>query len=106
PRHVRHASGNREAGRGAMTIQPKIPKLSKPTRQPWEVGDRVCFAHMQNGPVHTVTAICFVVGQPMVEVSGMSGQFAAHLFILAEPSVTRSQVDEFSRRASGAGAAQ
>lgn len=89
-----------------MTIQPKIPKLSQPRRQLWKVGDRVRFAHMPSGPVHTVTAIETVVDQPMVEVSGMTGQFASHLFLAAAPDLTRSQVDEFSRRISGAGAVQ
>lgn len=67
-----------------MTLQPKIPKLSKP-RRAWKVGDRVRFAHEHpGGPIRTVTALSLTLDNPMVEIEGFSGLFASHLFIAAE----------------------
>jgi len=43
---------------------------------PWEVGDMVCFADGK-GP-YRVTAI---VDEYLIEIEGMTGQFAAHLFV-------------------------
>ena len=56
-----------------------------PIRQLWRVGDRVRFAHQHpDGPVRVVTAISQVLDDPMVEIEGMSGQFASHLFIAGD----------------------
>lgn len=50
----------------------------------WKVGELVRFAHIRaGGPVHRVTA---VGAGGMIEIEGMTGEFAAHLFVHAEMS--------------------
>lgn len=54
--------------------------MSAPLPLRWKVGDRVRFAPQHpNGRIHTVTAL--VPSEPMVEIEGMTRQFAVHLFV-------------------------
>jgi len=59
----------------------------------WRKGDRVRFAHQHpEGPVHTISAVVreylqgrpFQLGEPMVELEDMAGQFATHIFVAAD----------------------
>ena len=54
-------------------------------RQVWKVGDTVRFAHQAaSGPNRRILAVIYEPGEPsMVEIEGLSGQFATHLFVAA-----------------------
>lgn len=51
----------------------------------WRVGDFVRFAHQaQSGPNFRISAVIQKPGKPtMVELDGLSGQFATHIFVSA-----------------------
>lgn len=51
---------------------------------PWKVGDRIRFAGQPDGKIYTVTTAIVPFYGPMVELDGMSGEFAAHLFVAAD----------------------
>lgn len=56
-----------------------------PKHQLWQVGDRVRFAHQHpDGEVRVVKALHDSAGDPMIEIEGMSGWFAADIFIAAD----------------------
>jgi hypothetical protein len=53
-------------------------------RQLWRVGDRVKFAHQLRdavAKVYTVTKLCDPPDEHMVEIDGLPGQFASHIFV-------------------------
>jgi hypothetical protein len=58
----------------------------------WKVGDRVCFVHQRLGPAYEVSRIHpWVQGDnPMIELLGMFGLYAAHLFVQAPANAERS----------------
>lgn len=62
----------------------------------WSVGDRVCFAHMPDGTVFTVNSVCppnIASTSFMVELSGMCGLFAEHLFVRANTEGPKTLTD-------------
>ena len=68
-------------------------------KKTWKVGDAVRFVHqIASGPTYRVNA---VDRDGMVSIDGMTGFFGAHLFVEQSPKVTRSDVDEFSRKVRG-----
>lgn len=69
--------------RAALTGNPNAvsPGPVQPVDPVWKIGDRVCFRHQPNGPVHVVSNI----DGEMVELGDMTGGFAAHIFVEAKP---------------------
>jgi hypothetical protein len=65
----------------------------------WKVGDSVRFAHqLASGPTYRITGFA---PDGMVTLDGLPGEYAPHLFVEQSPKVTRSDVDEFSRKVRG-----
>lgn len=65
-----------------------------------KVGDVVQMESAPKGSKRTYE-IQTVERNGMVTVNGLTGMFAQHIFVLADPKVSRSDVDEFARRVRG-----